>query len=581
MHSKKPTVASGLWRLVVFVILASAGLSARLAAANSPAKYSVWLLDIQGMSSEEKFSVFALQGLLNRAGPRVFLKAGKDCRWMSFDLDSRSAWSDEGRRKLVYRYGAQASIEDYWIDYYTQNGTCEFKPTSLPRLLLETKLAKGWIVYESIQDDCCPAATMAGLLDAIPATRQLIQALAAQGVKMPVIFDYASIHSNFPAGGNCRLSGHLWAITNLLARCAHDGAVSRDRTYGLDAHDTIMDVDQAAQKRWFVYDLDYSAKRNGAGSMDTADLPILDRILKSLRPFSPVFGWGRPNEEDLARTVGRHKAVVVCSGVINNSFFAALPRSRSSWRQINLQAVPETVKLENKIYVAFLVNEGDSIKAAISLGNAGNWLQPERGKIPINWGLDPLLGATHPALMDFYYDSMTTNDYFFAATSGWGYLHPDFVAKDFLQLYAGKVGQGVQVADLHYLDLWWAVTINAQEFLKSAKMSGLTRWSDEQRVKYDDQGVPVIFSNHYYTLKDPDEFASRLAADLEKVAPPWFVVVYGGSPHAFYEVAHRLPSERFKVVKLDEFFSAAGRSRDKMEGRVWRSGAGESKGGRP
>jgi hypothetical protein len=65
-----------------------------------------------------------------------------------------------------------------------------------------------------------------------------------------------------------------------------------------------------------------------------------------------------------------------------------------------------------------MVNEGDSVKAAIPLKNFGCWLQPGRGKIPINWGCDPLFTTTHPSLMDFYYDTMTTNDYFFAATSG-------------------------------------------------------------------------------------------------------------------------------------------------------------------
>jgi hypothetical protein len=546
-----------------------------------PEKQHVWLIDIQNMSSEEKFATYALQGLLNRTNPRVFLRAGKDCRWMDFELNRRGAWSEEGRQKIISRYGPQASIEDYWMDYFTNSGACDFTPTTLPKLLAETKAAKGWIVYATIQDDCCPAATMAGLMDGIPASPKLMQSMSALGVTMPVVFDYSPIHAGFLAGGNCRLSGHLWAITNLLPRCAHDGMVSRDRTYGLDAHDTIMDVDQAVQKRWFVYDLDHTAKRNRVKSSDAPDLPILDRILKSLQPLSPVFGWGRPNEEELVRTVAHDQGVVVCSGVINNSFFAALPRSRSSWKQKSPQTVPQTVKPEDKIYVAFMVNEGDSVKAAISLNNFGSWLQPERGKIPINWGLDPLFSTTHPALLDFYYETMTTNDYFFAATSGWGYIHPDFVDKEFLRPYADKVGMGAQATDLRFLDLWWSGTINQPEFLHAAHMSGLTQWSNHQGVKYNN-GIPTIFSNHYYTLKgNGGEFARSMVADLGKVSPPWFVVIYGGAPHVFYDVAQGLPSERFKVVKLDEFFSAAVRCRDKMEGRVWSPDPGGPKGVRP
>ena len=69
------------------------------------------------------------------------------------------------------------------------------------------------------------------------------------------------------------------------------------------------------------------------------------------------------------------------------------------------------------------------------------------------------------------------------------YWMANCVTKDFLRQYADKVGQGAHLNDLRYIDLWSAGNINQQEFLKATKMSGLTQWSDEQRVKYDDQGV--------------------------------------------------------------------------------------------
>jgi hypothetical protein len=64
-------------------------------------KKQVRLTDIQGMSSEEKLAAYALQGLLNRTKPQVFLRAGKDCRWMDFELDKKGAWSDEGKQKIT------------------------------------------------------------------------------------------------------------------------------------------------------------------------------------------------------------------------------------------------------------------------------------------------------------------------------------------------------------------------------------------------------------------------------------------------------------------------------------------------
>ena len=71
---------------------------------------------------------------------------------------------------------------------------------------------------------------------------------------LPVVFDYRSVKKEFPEDLDRRLEGHRWAITNLLPRVSKSGAVSRARLYNSDAHDTIVDIDQAVKNRWFVYD---------------------------------------------------------------------------------------------------------------------------------------------------------------------------------------------------------------------------------------------------------------------------------------------------------------------------------------
>jgi hypothetical protein len=85
-------------------------------------------------------------------------------------------------------------------------------------------------------------------------------------------------------------------------------------------------------------------------------------------------------------------------------------------------------------------------------------------------------------------------------------------------------------------------------------------------------GTPIIHSYDYYTLLmgDPQAFAETLIREAKQVAPPWFIVVYGGWPYKFHEVARRLPADTFKVVLLDEFFEAARLARPQVEGRVWK-----------
>ena len=550
-------------------------------------------LDLQGLSTDEKVATYALAGLLNRSQPQVFLRGGKEIRWSSLMLEPEKPkhgenWDPATKSTLRQRFGETACTEDLWIEYFTATGRFRFEKTTLPELLKASPSVKGWILYDNLRDDCCPAATLAGLEDAIPVTASLRSRLEAQGVKLPVAFDYTAVRADFGTNTSRRLQGHRWAIEKLLPRCARTGVVSRDRTYGLDAHDTVVDIDQAVQKRWFVYDLDHTAKTNRIKStdQDPPDKELIDRILAHPESFGPVFGWGRPNEEAFARSVGRNRQVVICSGVLNNSFFAALPATRTVWKQKHPSLTPAQVKPEPKIYVALMVNEGDSVKEAISLQGMGGWTQPQRGTVPINWGMDPLLCGTHPGLMDYYYDTMTTNDYFFAAPSGWGYIHPAYLPKEFLLPYAAKVRAGGATADLHYVDIWWAGSIDRQAFLRAAGMSGMTEWSGEQSVRYAEGGVPIVRSQHYYTFKEgPEAFANTLVADMKGVTAPWFIVVYGAmdhaTPHRFAQLAQRLPKDRFKVVLLDEFFAAAAQSRTAMEHRVWKPGPNAPKGVRP
>jgi len=96
---------------------------------------------------------------------------------------------------------------------------------------------------------------------------------------------------------------------------------------------------------------------------------------------------------------------------------------------------------------------------------------------------------------------------------------------------------------------------------------------------------PVAFSNHYYTLGDPEVFARMLVEDYKDVKGPWFVIVYGANrhmtPYKAKSLMGHLPADRFKAVLLDEFFTAARLARKEIEGKVWRPGPSAPKGVAP
>ena len=397
----------------------------------TPVPQEVWLVDLRGCTLEEKVAVFVAQGIANRSGPRVFVRLGDECRWMQmFDPvkpQVGAAWDAEDAQRR--RAGGVTNIEDAWVAWLTKKGVCRFVPVSLESLIARLGAeVKGAVLYETLKEDLAPVATLAGLEDALPVTAALAGRWKSAGVSLPTVFDYTQVRKGFGVKQDKRLAGHQWLIDNVLPRCRKDGAVSRVRLYGLDAHDTIVDIDQAAQSRWAVYELDHAALTNRTHGTtlkaDPPDTALLDKILSHLEPFSAVYGWGNPGEDSFIRSLNRHALVGECSGVPNNSFFAALHKSPYykakpfEFKQKRPHRRAADVTVEDKIYVAFMVNEGDSIKCMNAFQGFGAWLQDERGKIPINWGIEPNLCVSHPALMAYYYETATTNDYFFAPASG-------------------------------------------------------------------------------------------------------------------------------------------------------------------
>lgn len=557
--------------------------------AGRPETIQVWLLDLRGKPLEEKVAAFAAQGIANRQGPRVFIRLGNDCRWMQMDYDRGAhpaVWDAEDARRM--RAAGVETAEDAWLAYLTEKRGFAFEPVTIDALIGKLgKEIKGAVVYDKIGEDLAPVATWAGLRDLIPVT--------TNRYGLAVEEDYREIKKSLK--GDRRLAGHQWMIDHLLKACSREGAVSRVRLYNLDAHDTIVDIDQAVRNRWVVYDLRHEAVTNRTPSAakletDPPDKALADAILSHLAPFSAVYGWGSPGEDDFIRTLNRHSLVGECSGVPNNSFFAALPWPKDYvFKQKRPHRTPADVSVEKKIYVAFMVNEGDSIKCMNAFQGFGAWLQQERGRIPINWGIEPNLCASHPALMATYYETATTNDYFFAPPSGWGYTHPGFLPRDQWMPYAQRVKGGMAKADLHFIDIWWLGELRRERqidlFLKTANVWGLTDWDgSQQRMLYTADGIPIAKSHHYYTYREaPEAFAQKFLEETQEVEGPWFAVIYGseghGTPHRFYELARRLPEDRYKVVALDEFFAAARSARSEVEGRVLKPGKGIIKGVAP
>lgn len=551
-------------------------------------------VSVKGLSQPQKLTLLAAQGLSNRSGPNIFLDFGTDNVWMEMFYTENpthqtyQVWNPETPESFKAKY---PTINEAWMDLLEKGSHFQFRNVPWESFLQGAgKLAKGWIVYDNFEDEVALAGTLAGQKDALPVLRQDLPEMEKILPGLPIVFDTNTI-PGIP-GVSRKAAVHRWMIEHVLPQVNKAGLVSRVRNYGLAQHDTFVDIDQAVQEKWLVYDLTHYRP-------DTADKPdpkfskpeeseALAKILGAYPPLTPVYGWGAINENTFVRSVTEKGLTTVCSGVPNNSFFNRWKASKLPLKQKHAHVAQEKVKVEDKIYLAFMVNEGDSIKNAVALQGFGGWLQPERGAVPMNWGVEPAVFESYSGLMEFYYQGATTNDYFFNGAAGWGYAHPNRMTPEMAQNYVAQVNRGLKLTDTDYIDIWWIPQSGPvwDAFARGMKVKGLTQWfNPEQRVTYKNADFPVIYGNHYYTLNDPEAFARMLIEDYKDLKGPWFVIVYGAkrhlTPYKAKAVMDHLPSDRFKAVLLDEFFTAARLARQNVEGRVWRPGPNAPKGVAP
>jgi hypothetical protein len=556
--------------------------------------HPVTLVEVSGISQGKKLTLVALQGLANRKGPNVFLDFGDDNRWMSMDYTEKPeqkhllSWDPNTSEEFKARYPTTGKA---WVEILTKQAKFEFRPKSWEMFLAEAgKDAAGWIVYDHFDDEVALVGTLAGQKDALPVLRQDLAEMQKILPGLPIVFE-TSVIPTIPDVGR-KVSVHRWMIGNLMPHVNKSGLVSRVKSYGMEEHDTYVDIDQAVQEKWMVYDLthyreDVADKPDPKWSRPHETAALLE-ILRSYPPLTPVFGWGAIDENTFVRVITENGLTVICSGVPNNSFFNRWKASRFPIKQRRSHVAEAEVKVEDKVYLAFMVNEGDSIKNALALQGHGAWLQPERGAVPMNWGVDPALFERYSGLMEYFYETATDRDSFFAAAAGWGYVHPGRMTPQMAEGYVKQVNEGLRQSDTDYIDIWWMPHGGPvwDTFARGLKVKGLCQWyQPEQKVDFKMANYPVAFSNHYYTLGDPEVFARMLVEDYKDVKGPWFVIVYGANrhmtPYKAKSLMGHLPADRFKAVLLDEFFTAARLARKEIEGKVWRPGPSAPKGVAP
>ena len=520
----------------------------------------ICLVDAESFSDAEVVSAVCLQGLANREEPRVFLTLRRRHCHSSFESNPLSA--DAAARLPADVLSRYRSAPEFWQARYAEAHGYAFAPVAgLMALLDEVAGQVKGVIRFSLANRCeLPLAVMlAGLEDAVavPDESPHLDAFLA---RLPVLAD---VRGRFTT----RWEASCWALRELMPRCNHRAVFSQNDTN--DQRDAdLFSLDLAVAERMFVFNLDFWQARA------PRHFALIQDILACLEPMSPMYGWGT-SEAAMMVAMGPSSTFLICAGCPNLSFHKKVPlrhgplRARRRFR-------PEDARLENRHYVTFMVNEGDTLKWMGSVMGAGRWLEPERGQLPVNWGISPFIDEHFPGLMEYFYESSGEQDVLVSSISGYGYYGLKHCRQ--ARELAEREGRllppaGVTVGSVYAVHGMLEATrgeldAETDDWLVRRGCAGYLFESAQQHARWvTSAGQPLLgadWSMFYWKYRIPGEgeaqlrgVADRIRALAREKTAPSFIPVYGGSPSDFARIAAYLPADEFKVVGLDEMVALA------------------------
>lgn len=139
-----------------------------------------------------------------------------------------------------------------------------------------------------------------------------------------------------------------------------------------------------------------------------ADAELLNQYLNYLQPGNSVYmGWWLQENAGVRYASERGVVTLAADWSQNLSVYAGMNKGQD----IKPQKTVKAPKLKNKIYVSYIMSDGDNIQYCEGFMQ-GIWAQAERGDFPIAWTVTPSMYDIAKPLLKYYYKTATDNDCF-------------------------------------------------------------------------------------------------------------------------------------------------------------------------
>ena len=477
----------------------------------------------------------SIQGIVNRKKPRIYcLSNNQDSVWL--------AWM----------------IKRGWVAKST--------PLSSPKDLL-TRFAssiKGMIVTDPALPPTKNIATMlAGVRDSVVATPRM-----AAELKLPVTEDLRGRWKT-------SVEAYRWAFDNLWPKLNH-------HVIACCYPDQMGLRDYLVENKVFIFWL--SGPIDGARSYANPqkELELMEQLLAKMPVNMPVMGYPYAGKDigigegpgvTLFAEFGKYLPVLTdtsnlsCSlGCSNNAAQAGTGAARFR------QWIP------GKVYVSFLMSDGDNLPVLSVFNYPPLWCDPLRGKLPIGWTASPSAIMLIPDIMDYYYSTSTKRDLWLGAVTGIGYTYPDsyglrFRPQDRFKVFDGFLKQTADYMQRMDEKILWPMNLTHPDMIAryATSIPGLEalfpdygrRVSDYQDATYStSRNTPVFCAVTRWeeNASDEEQIAS-LVRDVKSMAPTTrpaflhlFIWNWGAKLSSLKEVLHRLGPD-YVAVRPDQLAS--------------------------
>ena len=530
MISKGNPMKKNTFILIILVLLTTISLQAQQAEPMYMMKLTNnW--EVQGELPTQALLI-SLQGVANIRAPRLY---------------------------FLYPEGWDFTFCEPLLNYYQDTRTMQFTEILTADEALGTLKdnVKGYIVWDkSERTSLIVAFTAAGLNQAVVVSEELIPLAEKHGLKQ--IEDFRGKFT-----GQSDYEIYQWAYKKYWDLCSKDYLVYLGGEGGKRMKPGIADF--GIHKKAFFTDA-------STDPADSLEYLFANRIFREMKPMSLVMGWhsySKDKEAQHVRLASNYALRVEGLHTLPNTSFnhqIPLTEGYKFKNNHNLEPGKEYVP-EEKVYISCIQTD--------CLG-LGAWTKQGRGDIPYAWEVTMNWSWLAPAMLQFFYDMATPNDYFIGSLSGPGYMYPKSIPLEYMSDVVEKAYELMQTLDLNVFEI--------MEHTNYWETDGINDDVTENVIDFYYKGMPeaIGFANgyrpaHTFTVRDGRPFISydyylsekrdldEAAADLQELTNlnpkrPYFLLIHirqWSDINRVKEWLNKIGPE-FELVPLDIFMKMAG-----------------------